>query len=289
AVAFGPAPVNLGTASNFAILAESGVSTVPNSAVSGDVGVSPITSSALTGFSLTLDSTGEFWTSAQVNGHLMGATDASPTPGILTTAVMDMEAAYTDAMGRANPDFSELAAGLIGGLLLFPGLYKWTTGVSVATDITLSGGAADTWIFQIAGTLSVGTNIRINLIGGALPKNIIWVVADTVAIGVGAIFEGNILALTNVAVDTKAIDNGCIYSQKNVALQMATVSCDGAIVVTPPPPPTGTTTISTPSSTFTPKCTPTPMPCYSIEFQDLNASIHGDDYLTYILVDTVEG
>ncbi|MCR4303609.1 MAG: ice-binding family protein, partial [Gallionella sp.] len=55
AQAAGPAPVVLGTAGNFAILAKSGISTVPASAVTGDIGVSPISQTAITGFSQTLD------------------------------------------------------------------------------------------------------------------------------------------------------------------------------------------------------------------------------------------
>ncbi|KAJ7061467.1 ice-binding protein [Mycena amicta] len=223
AFAAGPAPVLLGTAGNFAILAESGVSTVPNSAVHGDVGVSPITETALTGFSLVQDVSKQFWTSTQVSGRLMGATDALPTPGLLTVAVADMQTAFTDAMNRPMPDFVELKAGLIGGSVLVPGLYKWTTGVSISTGITISGGPADTWIFQISGTLAQAANVQITLIGGAVSKNIIWVVAGTVAVGAGATFQGNILAQTNVAIETNAIDTGCIYAQTAVALQMATV------------------------------------------------------------------
>ena len=54
------APVNLGTAGNYAILAKTGISTVPNSIITGDIGVSPIASTAITGFSLTVDATNDF-------------------------------------------------------------------------------------------------------------------------------------------------------------------------------------------------------------------------------------
>ena len=42
----GPAPVNLRTAGDFAILTKSGITDVPASAVTGDVGTSPITGAA---------------------------------------------------------------------------------------------------------------------------------------------------------------------------------------------------------------------------------------------------
>ncbi|KAJ6600042.1 ice-binding protein [Mycena vulgaris] len=222
-LAAGPAAVLLGTAKNFSVLTKTGVSTVPGSAVSGNVGVSPITAAALTGFSLTQDVSGQFWTSAQIDGRAMGATDAAPTPAILTVAVLDMQAAYTDAMSRPNPDFVELKAGAIGGSILVPGLYKWTTVVTISTDITLAGGPSDTWIFQISGTLAQAVGVHINLIGGALSQNVIWVVAGTVSVAATAVFQGNILAATNVVIGTKAIDGGCIYAQTELALGMATV------------------------------------------------------------------
>ena len=43
----GPAPVDLGAAGTFAILAKSGITDVPVSHVTGDVGVSPITGATL--------------------------------------------------------------------------------------------------------------------------------------------------------------------------------------------------------------------------------------------------
>ncbi|KAJ7858001.1 antifreeze protein [Mycena leptocephala] len=223
AFAAGPAPVLLGTAGNFAILAKTGVSSVPNSAVSGNVGVSPATITSVTGFSLVQDVSTQFWTSTQVDGRVMGSTDGLPTPGLLTIAVLDMQTAFTDAMNRPGPNFVELNAGLIGGSILTPGLYKWTTAVTISTDITIAGGPADTWIFQISGTLTQAPNVHITLTGGALSSNIIWVVAGTVAIGANAVFEGNILAQTNVVMGTDAIDFGCIYAQTEVALLEATV------------------------------------------------------------------
>lgn len=196
--------------------------------------------------------------------------------------------------------------GLLGATTLSPGLYKWTTGVRVFADITLTGSAADSmytfsrtfpvlmrtaaWIFQISGTFNQATSTHIILKGGALSKNIIWVVAGAVTVGPGATFQGDILAKTNVVLQTGAIDFGCIYAQTNVALQKATVSCNGGPVSTPTPTPTPTVTV-TPTSTRTPpQCSPTPTaPCYTTTFTNLTASVEGNDYLTYILVDTVAG
>src|SRR3989339_759921 len=107
--------VNLGTASNFVILAKSGISTTGTTSIIGDIGVSPIDSTAITGFGLIMDSSNQFSTSSLVNGSIYAADYAPPTPAVMTTAISNMETAYTDAAGRA-PDSTELGAGNIGGL-----------------------------------------------------------------------------------------------------------------------------------------------------------------------------
>ena len=79
--------------------------------LAGDIGVSPAAGTFLTGFSETLDSSGTFSTSTQVVGKLYSASYSSPTPSMLTTAVLDMERAYDDASGRTNPNFLNLGSG----------------------------------------------------------------------------------------------------------------------------------------------------------------------------------
>ncbi|KAJ7363080.1 antifreeze protein [Mycena albidolilacea] len=222
--AVGPAAVNLRTAANFAVLAKTGVSTVPPSVITGNVAVSPIAATGLTGFSLTVDSTGQFSTSAQVVGHLFASSYAVPTPATLTAAISDMGTAFTDATGRVNPNFSNLATGAIGGLILAPGLYKWTTGVSIGSDITITGGATDTWIFQVAGTLTIATGKRMTLAGGALASNIVWVVSGSVTAAAGSHIEGVVLGKTSITLQTGATANSRLLAQTAVALQKATVN-----------------------------------------------------------------
>ncbi|KAF8902536.1 antifreeze protein [Gymnopilus junonius] len=221
-LALGPAAVNLHTAGNFAILSKAGVSTVPPSSIR-NVGVSPIDSTGLTGFALTLDSSGTFSTSTQVTGELFAASYTSPTPSQLTTAVLDMQTAFTDASGRANPNFRNLRGGSIGGLTFPPGLYQWTSGVNVANGISFSGSATDTWIFQIAGTLSFATGVRTTLIGGAQASNIVWVISGAATLGTGSHFEGVVLGKKSITLQTGMSINGRILGQTNVALQSATV------------------------------------------------------------------
>src|SRR3989344_9409483 len=161
-----PAKVNLGTAGNFVILAKTGISTTGNTLVVGDMGISPAAASYITGFALSLTSSSAFSTSVLVDGKVYAPGYANPTPSVLTTAVLDMQTAYTDAMGRA-PTVTELGAGNIGGLTLAPGVYKWGTGVTIPTDVTLSGSSGDVWIFQVAQNLNISSATDVILAGGA--------------------------------------------------------------------------------------------------------------------------
>jgi hypothetical protein len=79
--------------------------------VAGNVGLSPASATYLTGFSLVLDASGKFSTSTQVTGELFAASYTSPTPSMLTTAISDMQTAYTDASGRTLPNFVNLGSG----------------------------------------------------------------------------------------------------------------------------------------------------------------------------------
>ena len=220
----GPAPVVLGVAGNFAILSKSGISTVPNSVVTGDIGVSPIDRTAITGFSESMDASNIFSTSAQVIGVLYAADYAPPTPTNMTTAVSDMESAYVDAAGRTLPDATELGAGEIGGLTIVPGLYKWGTDVLISTNVTLSGGANDRWIFQIAGGLTMASARSVVLAGGASAKNIVWQVFGSVAIGTTSHFEGVVLCETDINLGTGASVNGRLLAQTAVNLDQNTVT-----------------------------------------------------------------
>ncbi len=214
-----PAPlavVELGAAGNYVILAKTAINNNPTSAITGNMGVSPAATSYITGFSLT-DATG-YATSAQVTGKVYGADMADPTPINLTTAVENMITAYNDAAGRPSPDFTELGTGSIGGKTLSAGLYKWTNTVSIPTDITISGGPNDVWIFQIAGDLTVASAVNITLSGGAQAKNIFWQVGGEVTIGTTAGFKGIILSMTGVTLGTGASHEGRLLAQTAVIL-----------------------------------------------------------------------
>ena len=218
----GLAAVALGAANDYVILAKTAISTSPTSAITGDLGLSPAATSFVTGFSIT-NATG-YATSAQVTGRIYAADMATPTPVNLTTAVNNMVTAYNNAAGRSNPDFTELATGNIGGKTLTEGLYKWTNTVTAPTNLVISGSSTDVWIFQIAGNLTVSSDVKITLSGGAQAKNIFWQVAGNVTIGTRAEFKGVILSQTAITLQTGAKLNGQALAQSAVSLDKNVVT-----------------------------------------------------------------
>ncbi|TRX20986.1 DUF3494 domain-containing protein [Flavobacterium franklandianum] len=209
--------VDLGVAGDFVILSKTGITSVYKSTITGDIGTSPITGAAM------VVSCGE------VTGNVFSVDASGPackttSATMLTSAIGDMQAAYTDAAGRSNPDFLNLGAGNIGGKTLTPGLYKWTSALNIPTDITLTGSPTDVYILQVEGTLKMSSAVRITLAGGLQAKNIFWVVSDAVTFGTTSHFEGNILGMTGINMQTGASINGRMLAQTAVTLQMNTVT-----------------------------------------------------------------
>ncbi len=230
AAASGSAPVVLGTAGNFVILAKQQVAAA-DPVIIGDVGVSPgLATDGMNGFLEEMDGSNTFATSSFVTGKIYAANYAAPTPATLATAVADMEAAYADAAARTAPISTDVGTGEIGGMTLAPGLYKFTSKVTISSDVTLSGGPNDIWIFQIAEDLNQAAGTKVVLSGGALAKNVFWQVVgdgleDTdVYIGENAHFEGVILSRNQISLGTKASMNGRLLSQTIVTLDQNTLT-----------------------------------------------------------------
>jgi hypothetical protein len=207
------APVDLGGAGHFVILSKTGITNVPTSEVVGSVGTSPITGAA------------DHLTCAEVNGMIYSVDAAGPgpcslkAPARLTSAVDDMQTAYTNAAGR-RPDITQLEGGYIGGLTLAPGVYKWTTNVTISKDLVLEGGSHSVWIFQISQNLILDDGTAVVLRGLAQAQNVYWQVAGRVNMGTTSHFEGIVLAKTLIAMKTGASVNGRLLAQTAVTLEM---------------------------------------------------------------------
>jgi len=218
--------VDLGTAGEFAILSKAGITTVGVTSINGDMGTSPIAGSALTGFGNIMHSSNQFSTSSLVAGQIFAADYAVPTPSKMTTAVSDMETAYTDAQGRTTPaPISEFNTGDLSGQTLSPGLYKWSTSVKLdaSTTLTFDGGINDVWIMQIAGSFNAATSTNIVLTGGAKASNIIWAVAQSTKFGADSHVEGVFLTKEKIVFETRSSGTGAFLAQTAVTLDAATI------------------------------------------------------------------
>lgn len=212
----GPAPLNLGAAGNFAVLAQSAITSVPSSAITGDVGLSPATGA------------GMVLTCPEVTGVIYSVDATGPTckvnnATLLGLAIGAKDAAYTDAGARA-PDYTELGAGDIGGRNLGPATYKWGTDLLIPTDLTLTGGPNDVWIFQIAQKLTVSPGVKIILAGGALPKNIFWRTFAASDLDTTVQFQGVILSQTAINLKTGATIDGRLLAGTAVTLDQNRVT-----------------------------------------------------------------
>ncbi len=232
----GQAPVDLLSAIDFAILAKTTITDVPASAITGNIALSGGTGFAVkvTCPEMTL---GKIYT---VDAGYVGAdmTCVAAGPGanktVADNAVADMGTAYAEAAARTLPDATELgAAGEIGGLTFYPGLYKWSTAVKISTDVTLDakGDTNAVWIFQIAQDLTVAgkgdltTGIKVKLTNGAKASNVFWQVGAAGVPGAGATldtystFNGTILSAKQAIANTGAVVNGRLFADTQVTLQ----------------------------------------------------------------------
>lgn len=215
--------VPLGLAENYVVFADTGIASSGGCVLTGNIGVGPgVTSTAITGFALVLDGGGTFSTSSQVVGNVYAHDYAAPTPTEVSSAADDMLTAYNDAAGRPTPDFTNFNAGSLDGQSLAPGLYNWTTGVTlgVSQTVTLTGSATDVYVFQISGVLSTGAT-SVMVLGDVLPSNIFWQ-CTSATVGVGAEFYGIVLASTTIAMGAGAFGTGRLLAQTNVALDTNT-------------------------------------------------------------------
>jgi hypothetical protein len=224
-------PVDLGTAEDYAILAKTGIST-EQSVITGDIGVSPIAGESMTGFSFTMDDDGQFSTCAQSNGKAYAADYDVPTPARMTTAVSNMETAYTDAAGRANEDAARknLGGGTLGGAFggknapLTPGVYTFGTDIKITDDIYFEGDEGNNvFVIQITGNVFQAANKNVILANGALAKNIFWQISGNVEVGAGAHLEGILLVKTDITFITKSSLTGRVLTQTACNLQKAII------------------------------------------------------------------
>jgi hypothetical protein len=239
------APVGLGTATSFAVLAGSTVTNTGPSTISGDLGVSP--GSAVTGFP-----------PGTVTDGVIHAADATAAQ-----AQSDLTTAYNDAAGR-TPSTSE--SGDLTGQTLTAGVYKSTSSLNLTGTVTLDaqGDPSAVFIFQVASTLITGSGSDVSLINGAQPCNVFWQVGSSATLGTNTTFNGSILALTSISANTGATVAGRLLARNGaVTLDTNTITrpvCSTATGTATASPSTSATATSSTTPTGTPTGTTTGTP-----------------------------
>ena len=209
------APVALGAAAAFAVLAGSTVVSTGATAITGDLGVSPGT--AVVGFP---------------PGILNGVIHSANGTSALATA--DLTTAYNEAAGRVQlPDcvsYQFSVAGDLGGRTLTPGIFKSADSLEITSgDLTLDarGEVGAVWIFQMATTLSTTAGRKVILAGGASAANVFWQVGTAATFGSTSVFQGTVMADQAITLETGATLNG------RVLARIAAVSLDSNVIVKP--------------------------------------------------------
>ena len=217
------ATVNVGSTSNFIVLAGSLISNVPTSALTGNIGLSPASGSMITGFGAT-EITGTIYTT-----DATGPAGSVPDEVGLTAAKNDLTIAYSDAAGRTSTDIV-LLAGNIGGLTLTPGLYKSSGSLQISSgDLTFDakGNSNAVFIIQIASTLSTSPDRKIILKNGASAANIFWQVGTSATLGTNTVFKGIIMADQSISVNTGTVIEGRLLAR------IAAVTLNSNTIVAP--------------------------------------------------------
>ena len=225
----GASCVTLGTAGNYAVLAQSGVtSSASGSLVTGDVGLNAA-EGGFAGFGQTVaPATPSFATSTLVTGKMFATSYAVPTPANLATATTDASNAYTDASTKPrtpafppNPTPGTITAAVSP---VAPAVYNWTTAVAISGDIVLSGGPDDVWVFQIGGALNQAAASHVTLAGGAQAKNVFWQVGGAVTLGAGAHLVGTVLSKAGINLGAGSVVEGRLLATTAVTIDTSTVT-----------------------------------------------------------------
>jgi hypothetical protein len=196
----------LGTADSFAVLAGSTV-TNTGPTVIGDVtfgesvGVSP--GSAIVGFPPGI----------VVPPGTIHAADA-----VAAQAKSDLTTAYN---GLALMPFDvDLTGQDLGALTLISGVYRFGSSAQLTGTLTLDaqGNNNAFWVFQIGSTLTTASASAVNIINagsnGGSDDGLFWQVGSSATLGTTTDFEGNILALASITLNTGAtIHNGRALTQ----------------------------------------------------------------------------
>ena len=206
------APVGLGTADPFVVLAGQGITNANATTIIGDVGTYP--NGAETGFT-SVSQTGTNHSNDDVS---MGAKD-------------DLVTAYNQAAGAGPP--TSVAVEL-GGTTLTPGVYNGAT-LEITGTLTLDTGGDPNavFIFQTGSTLTTMTDSNMVVLNGGTACNVFWQVPSSATLGVNSHLIGTVLASTSIQATSGATIQGRLLAQTaSITLDHNTITNAGCTTPT---------------------------------------------------------
>ena len=213
------AAITLGTAGNFAVLAGSTVTnTGPSVVGGGNVGVSP--GSAITGFP---------------PGILQPPYTIHAADAVALQAQNDLTTAYNAAAGL--PPTQDLTGMDLGGLTLVSGVYAFSSSAQLTGTLTLDaqGDPNAQFVFQIGSSLTTASGSSVVTINraGTPGCTVFWQVGSSATLGTTTAFEGHVLALQSITLNTGAsiLSGSALARNGAVTLDTNRISdCSGSTV-----------------------------------------------------------
>lgn len=174
---------------SFAILAGASITNTGPTTITGNIGLSP-------GLSFTgqVDVT-------QTGAQYIGDAVAARMQADLTTL-------YNVLAGRPTSALGDLTGQDLGGMTLSPGVYSFDSSAFLTGPIplTLDGGGDPNavFIFNITSTLITGPDAVVFLDDGAQAGNVFFRVGSSATLDTGTVFQGTIVALSSITLNTAA-------------------------------------------------------------------------------------
>lgn len=198
----------LGSADAFTVMGALAVTNTGSTTITGDVGLYP--GPSVVGFATSPAST-------VVSGP--GSTGLIAGPGLVAGTIYISHAvaeqaradAFTAYNGLKNLPFTgDLTGQDLGGLTLASGVYRFDASAQLTGTLKLDaqGNNGAFWVFQIGSTLTTASASAVEVINfgsnGGFDDGLYWQVGSSATLGTTTSFEGNILALASITLDTSA-------------------------------------------------------------------------------------